>query len=105
MEIIVSILIYIGAIAGGNNANYNGNKNGIQKRIEIQNPHLVVFVSTCQTGTTYIKDKHKTYMLEHQHGSSNTCYIHIMGNGKNFEKAIANKGCILKLIGIDDLID
>ena len=46
-------------------------------------------------------------MMEHDHGASTGgCYLHIYGNGKYFEKSIAaNKGCILKLIGIDDLID
>lgn len=102
MEIIVSILIYIGAITGGNHANTNG----VINRVKAQNPHLIEFVNACQHGTVSIKDNNKFYMMEHQHASDEACYIHIYGNGKSFEKTIASdKGCILRLIGIDDLID
>ncbi|MBL4655332.1 MAG: hypothetical protein JKY33_05870 [Bacteroidia bacterium] len=106
MEIIVSILIYIGALMGGQNHDNNGLQKGIYKKLAQDNPDLVDFVNHCHYGTITIKVKKNECTLTHAHDSNEECYIHIVNkkNGKTFEKTLGS-GCILRLIVIDDLID
>jgi len=110
MEIIVTILIYIGALMGGhdngNQKGHQGNHKGIHKKLIKDNPGIVDFIDGCNYGTIDIKVKKTVCTFTHSHNSTNECHIHVINkkNGKTFEKTLGN-GCILKLIAIDDLAD